>query len=59
MPEPLRVRDCVLTRVTDKGYIYFININDYLNLLFIVGRNAEIVTHNKCFQVPIVESTGY
>ena len=58
MPAPLRVRDCILVRVTDKGYIECLNKDNYDNVWFIIGRNTEIVPQNQCFQVPIVEVTG-
>ena len=58
MPEPFRVGDFVLVWGTDKGYIECLNKYNYGTVLFIVGRNKEIVTQNQCFQVPIVESTG-
>ena len=45
-------------RVTDKGDIEFIKEDNYVTVFLIVGRNTEIVTHNQCCQVPIVEGTG-
>ena len=55
---PLRVRDCVLVRGTYKGCIEYLNKDNYVTVLFIIERNTEIVPHNQCFQVPIVEGTG-
>ena len=57
MPETLRVRDCVLVRGTDKGYIECLNKDNYVTVFLIVGRNTEIVTHNQCCHVPIVKGT--
>ena len=53
MTEFLRVGDCVLVRGTDKGYIECLNKYNYVTVLFIVGRNIEIVPHNQCCQVPL------
>ena len=46
-------------RGTDKGYIEFINEDTYVTVLFIVGRNTDIVPQEQCFRLPIVEGTGF
>ena len=58
MPATLMVRDCVLVRGTDKGYIECLNEDNYVTVLFILGINTKIVPHNKCSQLPIVEGNG-
>ena len=58
IPAPLRVADCAIVRGTDKGYIEFLNKDNYVTILFIVERNTEIVPQNQCCQVPIVEGIG-
>ena len=57
MPATLMVRDCVLVRGTDKGYIECLNEDNYVTVFYIVRINAEIVPQNQCCQVPIVEGT--
>ena len=58
MSAALRVADCVLLMGTDKGYIECLKKDNYVTVWFIVGRNTEILPHNQCCQVPIVEWTG-
>ena len=58
MPAPLRVGDYILVRGTDKCYIECINKDNFVTILFIVGRNTVIVPQNKYCEVPIVEGTG-
>ena len=58
MSSPMRVRECLLVRGIYKGYIEYLNKDNYVTVLFIIERNTEIVPHNQCFQVPIVEGTG-
>ena len=48
MPVPLRVRECIIVRGTDKGNIECLNKDNYATVLFIVGINIEIVLQNKC-----------
>ena len=55
MPAPLWIGVCVIMGVIDKGYIECLNVDNYVTVWFIVGRNTEIVPQNQCFQVPIVE----
>ena len=57
IPAALQVRDCVLVRGKDKYYIEYINEYNYVTVWFIVGTNIEIVPHNQCCQVPIVDGT--
>ena len=45
-------------RGTDKGYTEYLNEDNYVTVLFIVGINTEIVPHNQCCQVTILEGTG-
>ena len=40
-------------RGTDKGYTEYLNEDNYVTVLFIVGINTEIVPHNQYCQVPI------
>ena len=49
---------CVIVKGTYKGYIKFLNKNNYVTVLFIVGRNTNIVPQDQFCQVPIVEGTG-
>ena len=58
MPEPLRVRDCVIVRGADKGYIEYINKDNYVTVLFIFGRNIEVMPQNECCQGTSLEGTG-
>ena len=58
MPAPLRVGDCVIVRGADKCCIECLNEDNYVTVLFIIGRNKEIVPHNNFCQVTIVEGTG-
>ena len=57
MPAPLKVIYCVLVMDTDIGYIECLNEDNYVNFLFVVGINTEIVPHNQCFHVTIMEGT--
>ena len=52
------VRESVLVRGTDKGYIEYLKKDNYVTVLFIVEINTYIVPNNQCCQVPIVEGTG-
>ena len=45
-------------RGADKGYIECLNEDNYVTVLFIVGRNTDIIPQNQFCQVPIVEGTG-
>ena len=54
----MRVVDCILVRGTDKIYIECINEENYVTVLSIIARNTEIVPHDQCCQVTIVEGTG-
>ena len=40
MPAPLHIRDCVLLRGADKGYIEYYNEDKYVTVWFIVGKNT-------------------
>ena len=44
MYAPLHIGDCVLVRGTDKGYIEFLNEDNYVTVWFIVGKNTVIVS---------------
>ena len=50
--------DCVLVRVKNKSYPERFHEDNYFTVWFSVGENTDIVTHNKCCQVTIVEGTG-
>ena len=50
--------DCIIVTSTDKSYTKYLNKNNYVTVWFIVGINIEILPHDQCCQVPIVEDTG-
>ena len=58
MPATLKVKDYILVRSTDKYYTEHLNEDNYFTVWFSVGGNTDIVTHNQCCQLPIVEGTG-
>ena len=43
MPAHLIIRECILVRSTNKGYIECLNKDSYLTVCFIVGINTQIV----------------
>ena len=43
MPAPLRIRDYVIVRGTYKGYVEYLNKDNYVTVWFIVGKNTEIL----------------
>ena len=53
----LRIGDYIIVRGRYKDYIQCLNKYKNVTVWFIVGINTEIVPHNKCCQVLIVEGT--